>query len=446
MSSRTPDARARSADRAHPALAARPLLATTVVALAATALNLLQACSFTPPSSLETPEDVYAIIDAAPYVEATFRDRWVVVDEPGKLHVQHGQSCASATEAASETYVGMRIGESVRLPAGYVGTVYQNGYDLRYDSKDHEVVGLGAAIYNVHLLNDILFWDAGGVISDHNGDDDYRWCYAYTVVAWPKPASGRFGLPIVPLGPYLDIEAVHADRHAALIFTDKQVGSVHAIRGKYTSPGKPPRAVLPTGFASAFSNDEHHLLQFGFDLGTPTFRGKRARWRSTVVLKDNDVRSFRSAELVSVLRGQSVRQFQPQHARIESGHGSPATVVNDIKLKARDDRSCGAVVGTPPVKQRTMAVTTPPYRWAMPMLTGWDLAEICDDEHKRRVGVWISDFSYSRAPGESVGTLRYTISSTFVDKEPLGFVDALQIDVLGFDMVEPVLAPVPVAF
>jgi len=422
------------------ARAARHLLTASVVAFAAIAVNLLQACSFDP-QILATPEDVYAIIDAAPYVEPTFEDRWVVVDAPGKLHVEHGRSCASATQAASESYVGMRIGESVLLPEGYVGTVYQNGYDLRYDSQDHEVVGLGSAIYNVHTLNNILFWDAGGVISDHNGDDDYRWCYTYTVVAWPKPGvgSGPFG-GFPPLGPRLDIEAVHADRHAALIFTDGPSGSVHTIKGKHTSTGKAPRAVLLAGFAAAYTSD-HHVLQFGFDLGTPTIRRKNVKWRSSVVLKDNDSPSFRAAELVSVLRGESVSFFQPQNARIESGYDSPATVTNDIRLKARDDISCGAVLGTPAVKERTMVVTTPPYTWATPMLSGWDLAEICDDEHKRRVGAWISDFSYTRLPGDSFGTLRYTVSTAFGDKEPFGFNDRVQVDVLGFNMVEPVLNP-----
>jgi hypothetical protein len=410
---------------------------TATVAAAAIALNLLQACTFKRSDGIQTPEDVYAIIDAAPYVAPLEQERWVVVDEPGKLHVEHGRSCARASQAASETHMGMRITESVRLPKNYVGTVFQNGYELRYEDGDHEVVGLGSAIYNVHLLNDILFWDAGGVISDREGEDDYRWCYAYTVVAWPRPPLIP---PIaVPLVPRLDIEAVHANRDAALIFTGGG-NALAAIRGKYKSEGKKPRALALAGFAATLG-DEHAVLQFGFDLGAPRASGKNLRWRSQVVLKDDDAHFVNAAELVSVLGGESVHVFQPQQARVEAGYGSPSTVTNDIKLKARGPSSCGAALGSPAVKVREMAVTTPPFRWAMPMLTGWDLRERCDDEHKRHVGAWIDDFSYTRRPGDPFGTLRYTVVTTFGDADPFGFIDGVQIDVLGIDTIDPVLDP-----
>jgi hypothetical protein len=31
-----------------------------------------------------------------------------------------------------------------------------------------------------------LSWEAGGVITDKNGDDPYEWCYAYTIVFWSR--------------------------------------------------------------------------------------------------------------------------------------------------------------------------------------------------------------------------------------------------------------------
>jgi hypothetical protein len=424
----------------HGAPRRRPVVriaTASVVAATAIALSLLQACTFQRSNGIQTPEDVYAIIDGAPYVDATERERWVVVDEPGKLHVEHGRSCARASQAASEDHVGVRIAENVRLPRNYVGTVIQNGYDLAYEDGDHEVVGLGSAIYNVHLLNDILFWDAGGVIADREGEDDYRWCYAYTVVAWPKPPI----LPpiAVPQVPRLDIEAVHADSNAALIFTGGG-NALAAIRGQHRSQGKRPRAVTLAGFAAALS-DERAVLQFGFDLGTQRAAGQNVRWRSKAVLKDDDQDAINAAELVSILRGESVRLFRPRTAAIEGGSDAPATVSNDVKLRARGPIRCGAALGTPPVKVREMAVTTPPFRWAIPMLTGWDLRERCDDEHKLRVGAWIHDFSYTRRSGDPFGTLRYTVVTAFGDADPFGFLDALQVDVLGIDTIDPVLAP-----
>jgi len=409
-------------------------LAASAVALAVIAVNLMQACVYRPPASLDSPENVYAIIDSAPYVEATVREREVVVDDPGKLHVEHGRSCAEAREAASEDYIGMRITESIELPAGYTGTVYQNGYDLEYLSKDHHVVGLGSAIYNIHTLNNILFWDAGGVISDRNGDDSYRWCYAYTVVAWPEVTRAPGGA--VRFFDRLDIAVTHADQHASLIYTDLGSGGVHRIKGVYQSPDVKPKAVLLAGFATSFTDDDHHVLQFGFDLGTPKIRNRKVKWRSDVAFKDNDTREFRSAEIVSVLGGQSVYLFQPQTVTRLPGTEGAGAVNNHLRLQARSPRSCGAALGTPALKREEFVVQTPPYTWAMPMLTGWDLAETCGDEHKRRIGAWIEDFSYQRLPGDSFGTLRYTVRSAFGDKDPFGFGDRLQVDVLG---IKPVL-------
>jgi len=408
------------------------LVASAVIAVAATGVNLLQACSYTPPASLDSPEAVYAIIDSAPYVNPTEQQRAVVFGAPGKLHVEHGRSCARANQAASATYIGMRITDNVLLPKGYTGTVYQNGHELQYEDGDHHVLGLGSAIYNVHQLGDILFWDAGGVISDHNGDDDYRWCYTYTVVAWPKPPKGV----VSPFLPRIDIEAVHADETAALIFTDVGSGAVDRIKGQYTSSGAKPKGVLLAGFAMSFTDDDHHLLQLGFDLGTPKLRGRKIRWRSDVVLKDNGTRPFRSAELVSILKGDSVEVFHPRNVVVEGGNEARGVVANDVRIRAaKSDTFCAAVGNA--FKRRQVVVQTPPYTWAMPMLTGWDLREACSDQHKRRIGAWIESFSYVREPGATSGTLRYTVASTFGDEDPGPFFDRLQVDVLGIKQIQP---------
>jgi hypothetical protein len=419
------------------------LAAATVVAVAVIGLNLLQACTYTPPASLETPADVYAIIDGAPYVNPTEQQRSVVVDTPGKLHVEHGRSCARADQAASESYIGMRITDNVLLPKGYTGTVYQNGYELQYEDEDHHVLGLGSAIYNVHQLGDILFWDAGGVISDHNGDDAYRWCYSYTVVAWPKPKPATV---ITALLPHLDIEAVQVDETSGLIFSDLGSGTVHRIKGAYQSPDRAPRGVLLDGFAVSFTDNDHHLLQLGFDLGKPKFRGRKAKWRSDVVLKDNDTQEFRSAELVTILKGDSVEVFQPSTVVIEGGNEPRGPIGNDVRVQAaKPEHFCTTVGNT--FKRRQITVSTPPYTWAMPMLTGWNLREGCNDEHKRRVGAWIESFSYVRDPGGTSGTLRYTVADAFGDDNPEPFFDNLQVDVLGIKLlpgqtvVDPGLPP-----
>jgi len=382
--------------------------------------------------SLDSPESVYKIIDDAPYVNPTEQTRSLVFGAPGKLHVEHGRSCARANQAASETYIGMRITDNVLLPRGYTGMVYQNGFELQYEDADHHVLGLGATIYNVHQLGDILFWDAGGLISDVNGDDDYRWCYSYTVVAWPKPPTGV----IAPFVSRVDIEAVQSDETSALIFTDAGSGSVDRIKGQYVSPDRKPKAVLLSGFAASFTDNDHHLLQFGFDLGRPKLRGRKVKWRSDVVLKDNDKPPFRSAEMVSILKGESVEVFHPSTVVVEGGNVTRGSVSNDVRITAAKSEFFCAAVGNP-FTRRQVVVQTPPYTWAMPMLTGWDLREACSDQHKRTVGAWIESFSYVREPGAANGTLRYTVATAFGDSDPGPAFESLQVDVLGINLLGP---------
>lgn len=404
------------------------LLASAVVALAAAGVNLLQACTYTPPVSLDSPANVYAIIDDAPYVNPTEQTRSVVVN--GKLHVAHGRSCARASHAASETYIGMRITDNILLPKGYTGTVYQNGWELQYEEDDHHVLGLGSTIYNVHQLGDILFWDAGGLISDHNGDDGYRWCYTYTVVAWPKPTSTA----VSHLLPRIDAEAVQVNETSALIFTSAGAGSVQRIKGEHESSGRKPRAVTLAGFAASFTDDDHHLLQLGFDLGKPKLRGRKIRWRSDAVLKDNESRPFRTAEMVSILKGDSIELFHPSTVVVEGGNETRGTVSNDVRVKPAKAESFCAAVGNS-FKRRQVSVRTPPFTWATPMLTGWDLTVACNDQHVRRAGAWIESFSYARDADGVGGTLRYTVVSTLGDQSPDPMFDRMQVDVLGINLL-----------
>ena len=86
------------------------------------------------------------------------------------------------------------------------------------------------------------------------------------------------------------------------------------------------------------------------------------------------------------------------------------------------------------------AVPTPPFTWAIPMLTGWDIGTPCDDQHLRKAGVWIEDFHYEHVPG--AGILHYTVRTTYSDKDDYpGMWDRVQIDVLGINLLQPVLDP-----
>jgi hypothetical protein len=56
-----------------------------------------------------------------------------------------------------------------------------------------------------------------------------------------------------------------------------------------------------------------------------------------------------------------------------------------------------------------------PFDYAVPVLTGWQLAYLQSDHHVETIGVWIKGFSYEKAPGAATGTLLYEIESTLHD-------------------------------
>ena len=95
-----------------------------------------------------------------------------------------------ADEAATEDYIAFRIQDAAAVPLAVAdaGTIILNGWDVEYTNGDHHVAGLGSVIFNVTETHSkeqfTLDWEAGGVLSDKNGDDGYKWCYRYTLVFW----------------------------------------------------------------------------------------------------------------------------------------------------------------------------------------------------------------------------------------------------------------------
>ncbi len=427
---------ARSAARPPRGAGTSHAVTATLVGILTVAVGLMQACGFTI-AAVQTPQDVYDILDESQYVEPYATDRWTVIDDP-KLRVEHGWACAEAPRAASAEYIGLRVLGFTRLPNGFDGTVFLNGWHLEYQKKDHEVVGLGTSIFNVAQLNDTLVWNAGGVLSDGNGDDAYRWCYEYTTLAWARPQSDRFPTGIVM--PRVDIQAIHSDPRATLMYVDTVTnGGVAKVPSSFRTTGKPPRGVLLAGFGSSYTDTDHHVLQIGFDLGKTKIKRKRIKWKSDVVLRDDDGDDpTRSAAIVTVLAGESVNVFRPASAWVEGGDAAIGQVANDLRLGARSGGTSGACLGSAAERSVEMAIVTPAYTWAIPMLTGWELRSPCGDEHVAHAGVWIENFRYVREPGASNGTLYYTIKTNFGDKNGFpGMADQVQVDVLGINLLQP---------
>jgi len=409
--------------------------AATVVGCAVVAINLLQACGFTI-EAIQSPQDVYDILDESRYVEPYAGERWTVVNDP-KLRVEHGWSCAEAPSAASQEYIGLRVGGFTELPTNFDGTVFLNGWHLEYKKKDHHVVGLGTSIFNIVQLNNVLVWNAGGLISDHNGDDGYRWCYEYTTVAWPRPRKGGDVTP--NLQPWVDIQAVHSDPRAKLMYVDgANVGGVDKIPGSFRTTGKAPRGVLLAGFGMSHTDDDHHVRQIGFDLGKAKIKNKRIKWKSDLIFKDDSTRDPRAAAIVSVLAGQSVNVWQPPSVWVEGGDATPGPYWNDLQLTPITGSS-NACLGDLSERTVEMAIVTPPYTWAIPMLTGWDLSTPCGDTHITHVGAWIEDFHYVYTPGNSNGTLYYTMKTNYGDKDNFPGLSGggVQVSVLGINLLYP---------
>ncbi len=58
-----------------------------------------------------------------------------------------------------------------------------------------------------------------------------------------------------------------------------------------------------------------------------------------------------------------------------------------------------------------------PFEYAIPMLTGWELRYLCDDENVKEIGIWIDRWSYVKDPAAPTGRLSYTLSSVLRDKD-----------------------------
>jgi hypothetical protein len=317
------------------------------------------------------------------------------------------------------------------LPPGYnTGTVFLNGWRLEYQSGDHQVQGLGSAIFNItHDITQTptgphhaLHWEAGGIISDLNGDDAYKWCYIYTLVFWYRNPSTIH----TPLRPQIDALPFQVDDNPAPLIFVHSMGddpgnetARRALPGGVSLPYPLPRAVLPRGFGLTWSlatEDDHNLLQAGFDLGTPVHNGNTINWTSTTLWKDNSVRrDYYGAEIVSVLNGQGVQMLHPANVlRWSDGLGRWLAQSNAVQLTPNEPEGPGCVGGEELI-QTQYQVQNVPFDYAVPVLTGWQLEYPCSDHHVKTIGVWLKGFGYVKAPGARTGTLFYTIESTLAD-------------------------------
>lgn len=396
--------------------------------MAAPIALILVACSFKSPASLETPSGLYQAINTAPYASATFRERWTVIDhsESNGLRVDHGRTCVQADRAASKQNLGIRVQEQAPLAENQTATVFLNGWSAGYSSSDHHVTGLGAIIFNVRLDDEVLTWDAGGVLSDKKGDDAFEFCYDYTLLFWPTTGN-RF-----------DIRATHPDPIGNLLFVQdpSYTTPVHTIPGSFTSKtSKLPRAALPSGFAIGWKSSDHQLAQLGFDFGPQTLAQKTISWTSTTVFKDNaKKRHYRAAEAATILSGRGISVTQPAEVlELENDMYLPKPNVLEFSPLAK--KKCpGVQIGGPGSVIRFYMITGLDFDYAVPMLSGFEVAFGCDDQHVKNIGARIRDFAYEPPVDGAPGTLYYQVETMLTDKDRIPEMkDRVAVKVLGID-------------
>jgi hypothetical protein len=345
-------------------------------------------------------------------------------EDPGSLVVTHGQGCAESDRSKEPTTLLVKQSEVIPGSLDHAA-VFLSGWQFQYLEGDHKLAGLATGIFDIRRTvsdDDLhrLEWQAFGVMRDSNYDDPFRWCYRYTFVAWDG-----------------DAYAVEIDQRDNLIFADgdphgREVPFETALTFHpnfvevYPSGGSASAAILPRGFAFVWgisepegSPPDHNLLQMAYNLdpgaafiadGKPYSRPSPEldgadqvgrtyySWETKTILKDNALRrGYYTGELISVASGVGIEAVHP-----------PFTILpaEDSNCEASGDRGI-----------ETRSIRNIPFDVAIPVLTGWDLSYMCDDQHVQVIGFWIEHFHYDLLrPGRN-GRLTYDVRAVLHDED-----------------------------
>jgi hypothetical protein len=129
-------------------------------------------------------------------------------------------------------------------------------------------------------------------------------------------------------------------------------------------------------------------------------------WKTSAILKDNSLRhEYSLVEFVSAMGGPDVEILQPEFV-----------------ILPREDVDANIVGGGSPGGLRTadIVIDNLPYRYAVPILTGWEIGYTPPgegDQHVKEFGIHIDRIQYEPPSGSATGTLRYTVSSVLGDKD-----------------------------
>ena len=403
-----------------------PILLVVVIFFAVLILLPLTSCDFGGPCR----ERICELLEEAKLKELTDSQRNVVFEEQGTIIVYHGFGCAASNKPDTQDVV--KVEQSLDLPAYATNaTVLLNGWHLNYLHDDHNIAGLGTLISNIRLERNTLKWQASGVISDDNFDDPYNWCYYYTVVGWDP---NKLNLIV----DHKDGNCNPNDNSDSNFYFAQNKGTSTAL-SSFASFLKNPDfagktvAIAPRGFGFSFEClIDHNFFQIGYNLehnegfveNGKSYKKKfgdvvllpsptpspathisqqdpgLATWETYTIFKDDDTRRFHFfGEMVSGLAGTDLRVLQPPFSILPIEGESP-----------------GSEFGGTGVRTEEFAIDNIPAAFAIPVLTGWELHYLTNDQNVKEIGIWIDEFHY-RDPADPPGRMRYKVSSVMFDDD-----------------------------
>lgn len=300
--------------------------------------------------------------------------------------------------------------------------MFLNGWSLEYLGDDHHVMFFASYIENSEVRDGAITWQASGILIDKGVDDPFEWTYYYTVVAWNRQT--------------IRCVADHNTVVDGVGSDETTLMPIVSSRSELRIGGPtPPRStvVLPAGFQYFYwLTSDHHVRHLGFNLthaatalveqdqdvfgaGGSVGLGSTT-WDTHAIMRDNRYRYFRFQHWNTTISGPGASSVQPPFTILPTwrewniGQPGGATKTRDVEIRGLS------------------------FDHAVPVLAGWDLQYDFDDQHVRRMGVWLESFEYDPPPTTGgTGTLRYRITSELYDndKNP-GFLAHFNVHVLGF--------------
>jgi hypothetical protein len=383
-----------------------------------------------------------------------------VIQDTGLILVLHGSDCGESWKRGEQNTI--ELTGKIKMPQwANQGTVFLNGWEVKYLSGDHGFGELGVVIHDIAVSNGLLEWKAISLLADDNFDDPYKACYTYTALVWndgkidahPFHADGNTDPSTGACSGNQNFGELHANTAlsqltlSSYVF-DKSFSSVKEV------------AVLPRGFSFAYlpyAKTDHHLLQIAYNFDhierfirqsgyghlakplaatntsqiTSQINSGYVSWQTMTILKDNnDRQDYRFWEFFSAVAGDDVGIIQPPFA---------------IQPIFHTDGACSSSPGG--IETEDHIIEKVPFEYAVPVLTGWDLSYACgEDENVKELGVWLHDLQWDKKPGDLFGTLRYKISSILVDDDlKPSHLSSHKVQVFGIKGIVPLpdLVPVP---